>query len=106
MTWEGDNNILYLQTGRFLIKSLAAVVGGKSLEGASRYLHDIQSEMSRQCEVTDSGQWLDTDVQLRAFKNCAVRLIARAGEELRRAAGGSFNFEGDTWDGNTVVVIK
>lgn len=106
LTWEGDNNVLYLQTGRFLVKALLGALSGKPVAGTSRYLEDIHSQSSRQCSVTDAGQWLDTSIQLEAFQHRAMKLVARAGEELRKASGGKANFEGSAWDNNTLAIIK
>lgn len=38
MTWEGENNVMYLQTARYLIKSALAVQAGKPLTGSAAYL--------------------------------------------------------------------
>lgn len=106
LTWEGDNNVLYLQTGRFLVKALLGALSGKPVAGTAKYLENLSSQNSYQCSVTDAGQWLDTSIQLEAFQHRAMKLVARAGEDLRKASGGKLSFEGSAWDNNTLAVIK
>lgn len=43
MTWEGDNDVLYLQTGRWLVKAAEAAAGGKRPSGGAAYLGAFSS---------------------------------------------------------------
>ncbi len=42
VTWEGDNNVLCLQTARYLIKALAGVAQGQEVQGSAAYLNNMQ----------------------------------------------------------------
>ncbi|CAD7698591.1 unnamed protein product [Ostreobium quekettii] len=105
-TWEGDNNVMFLQTGRYLIKSLLGAMTGKTLSGYAKYLENAQFEMKERCNVSTEVQWLDPAAQLAAFRNRAARLCVDAAEQLKQESGGNPVFEGEPWDNSNVIVIK
>jgi acyl-CoA oxidase len=63
VTWEGDNNVLCLQTARFLLKSLMAVRAGKAPPGGSAaYLSNADAELRATCGVKGEGCWTSEEV--------------------------------------------
>lgn len=112
VTWEGDNNVLYLQTARFLLKGLLAVKTGKArqqpLTGSMAYLNNLQQELSSSCSARGVDCWADPGMALAALRQRAARLLVRGAEVLQAACGGPnapLSFEGAAWNSSTVAVI-
>lgn len=56
-TWEGDNTILALQSGRFLISAFQEAVKGTQQRGGTAYLNNIEQVLRAKCAGKDQ---LDT----------------------------------------------
>ncbi|KAG2435906.1 hypothetical protein HXX76_007101 [Chlamydomonas incerta] len=108
VTWEGDNNVLCLQTARFLIKALAGVQAGKRVDGSAAYLNDAAAELApgRRCAAAGEACWLRPEVAAAALRHAAARSCATAAETLAAASGGRLVFEGAPWNSNTVDSIR
>ncbi|KAL6761791.1 acyl-CoA dehydrogenase/oxidase C-terminal [Haematococcus lacustris] len=112
VTWEGDNNVLCLQTSRFLLKALVAVQQGKAgaAAGSAAYLANVQQELAAKSCVKGPGCWDSESVQRAALQHVACRLAVEAASTLQAAvysAGGSgLQFEGAAWNNCTVVMIR
>jgi len=105
-TWEGDNNVLCLQSARALIKALVSAGQGKSPQGSAAYLGNAKAEMRARCQVHNAKDWRDPEVQLAAFRHRATRLCIEAVQALQRACGGELQFEGPGWNSCTVDMIR
>ena len=111
-TWEGDNNVLCLQTARFLFKTLAAVKQGKSSDiskSSSSYLADITAELSprNKCSASDDADsWSNRKVISSTLRHLASRLTWSALEPIMSSNGGKLVLEGPVWDANTVASIQ
>lgn len=58
VTWEGDNNVLCLQTARYLHKQLAAAAGGRGggrSSGSAAYLNNLQQQLAARWVVGGEG---------------------------------------------------
>lgn len=106
VTWEGDNNVLCLQTGRYLIKALGQAAAGKRPKGSASYLGDVQQELAARSPASCQDCWLKPEVQLGALQHRAARMAVAVTEQLARANGGQLRFEGHVWNANTVEVIR
>ncbi len=49
VTWEGDNNVLCLQTARYLVKALAGAAAGQQVQGSAAYLNSLQQLLASRC---------------------------------------------------------
>lgn len=80
-TVEGDNNVMFLQVSRFLIKSWneAKLDGGAGLAGNVTYLKDPGHKT---CSIRGAADWLKRDVQLAAFGHWARRSVMVAAEKV------------------------
>ena len=97
-TWEGDNNVMYLQMARYLLKSLAQM----QFSGAIAYLgrnHVVQST------VRKPEDWGNSRNILLALEDAASFLARRTKERIENLAGGKLVFEGDAWNRSTVDLI-
>jgi acyl-CoA oxidase len=45
VTWEGDNNVLCLQTARYLLKALTGTAQGQPVKGSASYLSSIKQQL-------------------------------------------------------------
>ena len=45
VTWEGDNNVLCLQTARYLLKQMLAAQQGAAMTGSAAYLSNLKQEL-------------------------------------------------------------
>ena len=105
-TWEGDNDVLCLQTGRFLLKSLAGLPG-KRIEGSAHYLQSFAERTAQeQCMVKDGRDWLSHQACMHAFQFRTAFLCRMAEQTVRSEAGGKLVFDGEPWNNSTMAVIK
>lgn len=75
VTYEGDNNVLCLQTARYLLKAYRKMSsGGESLPSALSYLHgsDSQSQLGQGASLRDENAIVD------AYAHRAWRLVTDA----------------------------
>lgn len=111
VTWEGDNNVLCLQTARFMLKAMAASAkpGGSdpAANGSAAYLAAgaLRRELGARCEAKGEACWLQPETILAALRHRASRLAANAVDTLRAAGGGKLAFEGAPWNGSTLALI-
>jgi acyl-CoA oxidase len=131
VTWEGDNNVLCLQTARYLLKAMVGGGGGGNGGdggsggggGSASYLSPRQgalaAELASKCPARGEACWSDLSVVCAALRHRACRLGVAALEELRRnsnSGGGGGGappsssspvaFEGPGWNATTVDLIR
>jgi acyl-CoA oxidase len=83
-TYEGDNNVLCLQTARYLLKALRAAAAGKKPVGQTAYLGEPLRTSSTLASSTGSA--LRATAPLRAaFEHRAARLVRQAAERMASA---------------------
>ncbi|KAK9847424.1 hypothetical protein WJX84_002360 [Apatococcus fuscideae] len=105
VTWEGDNNVLCLQTARHLLKSCEAAGSGKQVPGSAAYLTDAQQEITRKCSVGSHLDWRHSETLVTALRHRAARLAVEGHELLIHRGNGTLHFEGPAWNGSTVHLI-
>nr|AWK67839.1 ACOX [Dunaliella tertiolecta] len=115
VTWEGDNNVLCLQTARYLLKALVGVQRGQQATGSASYLNHAAAELHAKSAVQGASGWNAHALQS-AMRHCATRLAASATAMLQSAsrsaagassrAAGGLVFEGPAWNNSTVAMIK
>lgn len=77
-TWEGDNTILSLQSGRSLIASYEEAVSGKKQPGGTAYLNSLPGVLSTLCSSNASATDLET---MDAAWGCvAANVVKKAAE--------------------------
>lgn len=134
VTWEGDNNVLCLQTARYLLKAMVGGGGNGSNNGSNggsaAYLSPqrgaLAAELASKCPARGEESWDDLSVVCAALRHRACRVGVKALEELRRNSGGgggggtsgggegpaasgsqaAVSFEGPAWNATTVDLIR
>lgn len=111
VTWEGDNNVMYLQTARYLLKALLAAHSGSTIVGSAAYLEGSAKrshDASKQCRVGTSRDWRTFPVQLEALRAVAVHLAFQALETVQQHSKSTDTptFEGAPWNNSTVDLIR
>jgi acyl-CoA oxidase len=81
-TWEGDNTILTLQAGRYLIGCYREAKGGKAQAGGVAYLNNLTALISSKCSATQPAQVLELDVIGKAFNVVSGNVVKKAGEDF------------------------
>lgn len=109
VTWEGDNNVMYLQTARYLLKVLADQGRGSSAASSdtgfsASYL--ISQSSSPRSPVQQPQEWNRSDYVLMALQFATKRLALVALETLKQMSGGAVVFEGSPWNESTVDLIR
>lgn len=103
VTWEGDNNVMYLQTARYIVKNLLGMVGEHERES---YLLKAGAILKSKCPVNSLDGWAHFNHSVTALQYVAVRLAKSAVETLQAASGGTIRLEGDAWNSSTVDLIR
>ncbi|KAI9097159.1 acyl-CoA dehydrogenase/oxidase C-terminal [Phlyctochytrium arcticum] len=81
-TWEGDNTILSLQGGRYLISCYREAKAGKSQAGGVSYLNDLGTLLSKKCQAKSIEEITTLAVVEEAFSFVAAHVVKKAGEDF------------------------
>ncbi|GJN92665.1 hypothetical protein Rhopal_005700-T1 [Rhodotorula paludigena] len=82
-TWEGDNTILTLQSGRSLVSSYGDALKGTKLPGGTSYLNGLPSILTTSCPSNSATLELDT---LQAGWDCvSANVVKQAYEKFDEA---------------------
>jgi acyl-CoA oxidase len=81
-TWEGDNTILTLQLGRYLISSYREAVKGKKLSPGVGYLNNLDKLIGKRCQATKLEDLLDNDVIIEGWQVVCANVVRNAGIEF------------------------
>ena len=103
VTWEGDNNVMYLQAARYLLKALAS---GGEIKGSAAYLSHAKEEASTRSSVASPEEWAAPEHALAALRHAAARLALIAAEALLKAGNGVLVFEGAPWNNANSDLIR
>ncbi|GAA5973030.1 hypothetical protein JCM8115_005984 [Rhodotorula mucilaginosa] len=82
-TWEGDNTILMLQSGRSLVSSYGDALKGIRLPGGSAYLNGLPGVLTTSCPSDDATLRLDTLEQ--AWDCVSANVVRQAFEKYQEA---------------------
>ena len=108
VTWEGDNNVMCLQTARFLVKGvLAGRTGGKPPASAAyvcEWEHANAGGRGAPPAATPGPDAASAVTLLRA--RAAALTVAATDALIAASGGGAPAFEGGPWNGATVDLIR
>jgi acyl-CoA oxidase len=86
-TYEGENTILYLQTARYLIKSIGQAMAGKPIPAglSVSYLGEKKMQwLKEKCSATKASDFENIEVILHAFRAKAGGLLAYVAMDLQK----------------------
>lgn len=105
VTWEGDNNVLCLQTARYLLKAYRNVErAGKNATGSAAYFSNLMSGPHAYKAKECVSDWTFHDLEAVLQQRCLL-LCREADAELCRL-GLPNGYSGPCWDGYTVTLIR
>ncbi|KAJ3308106.1 fatty-acyl coenzyme A oxidase [Boothiomyces sp. JEL0838] len=82
-TWEGDNTILTLQAGRYLIGCYRESLNGIKQHGGVAYLNSLSTLLTAKCPAKTSEEILDLDIIGTAYWVVAANVVKKAGEDFQ-----------------------
>lgn len=77
-TWEGDNTILTLQSGRYLINSYREAIKGKKLAPGVGYLNELGTLIGKRCAVPTLQAILHPDVISEGWRVVCANVVKNA----------------------------
>eukprot|EP00158_Paraphelidium_tribonemae_P007416 Partr_v1_DN28236_c0_g1_i4_m76000 putative acyl-coenzyme A oxidase len=81
-SWEGDNTILTLQSGRYLIGCYRDALAGKIQPAGVGYLNNLDVNLSKKCKASKPEQIVDLDSIGDAFDVVSVNLVKKVGDDF------------------------
>jgi acyl-CoA oxidase len=81
-TWEGDNTILTLQAGRYLIGCYRDAKAGKAQTGGVSYLNRLSSLLHTKCNASKSADISSLNIIGEAFNVVSGNIVKKAGEDF------------------------
>ncbi|ORZ01098.1 acyl-CoA dehydrogenase/oxidase C-terminal [Syncephalastrum racemosum] len=81
-TWEGDNTILTLQSGRYLISSFREAAKGKKLSPGVGYLNNLSSLIGKKCTVKSNEEILNPDVIIDGWQVVCANVVRNSAHEF------------------------
>ncbi|KAK8703214.1 hypothetical protein V6N13_021540 [Hibiscus sabdariffa] len=83
-TYEGDNVVLLLQVGRFLMKTVSQLGSGKKPVGTIAYMGRAEHLLQCRCEVQRAEDWLKPQVIVEAFEARAARMAVACSKNINK----------------------
>lgn len=80
-TWEGDNTILTLQAGRYLIGCYRESKQGVKQQGGVAYLNDIETLIKSKCAGKTIETVCNLEVISKAFNMVSANVVKKAGDD-------------------------
>lgn len=81
-TWEGDNTILALQAGRYLISSYREAMKGKKLSPGVGYLNNLNSLLGKKCTVQKLEDLLNPQVIIEGWQVVCANVVRNSALEF------------------------
>ena len=81
-SWEGDNTILTLQAGRYLIGCYRDLLAGKQQPAGVGYLNNIEKVSSAKCKAKDAAGIADLASIAAAFDCVSANLVRKLGQDF------------------------
>jgi acyl-CoA oxidase len=81
-TWEGDNTILTLQLGRYLVSSYREALKGKKLSPGVGYLNNLDSLLGKRCQITDLEKILDPAIIIEGWQVVCANVVINTALEF------------------------
>ncbi|KAF9574305.1 fatty-acyl coenzyme A oxidase [Mortierella alpina] len=81
-TWEGDNTILTLQSGRYLISCYREALAGKAQPEGVDYLNHLDTLLTQGCAVKTNEEILNFDIIQQAWGVVTANVVKKAGDDF------------------------
>ncbi|KAG0032133.1 fatty-acyl coenzyme A oxidase [Podila clonocystis] len=84
-TWEGDNTILTLQSGRYLVSCYREALAGKAQPEGVSYLNNLDSLLNLGCSVKSNEGILNFDIIQEAWNVVTANVVKKAGDDFENS---------------------
>ncbi|KAF9991889.1 fatty-acyl coenzyme A oxidase [Entomortierella chlamydospora] len=81
-TWEGDNTILTLQSGRYLVSCYREALAGKKQPEGVNYLNHLDTLLTLGCSVKSNEDILNFDIIQEAWGVVTANVVKKAGDDF------------------------
>ncbi|KAF8923758.1 acyl-CoA dehydrogenase/oxidase C-terminal [Dissophora ornata] len=81
-TWEGDNTILTLQSGRYLVSCYREALAGKVQPEGVDYLNHLDTLLIQGCAVKTNEEILSFDIIQQAWGVVTANVVKKAGDDF------------------------
>ncbi|KAI9271615.1 acyl-CoA dehydrogenase/oxidase C-terminal [Phascolomyces articulosus] len=81
-TWEGDNTILALQSGRYLISSYREAIAGKKLSPGVGYLNNLNTLIGKRCGAAKVEDVVTPEIIIEGWQVVCANVVKNAALEF------------------------
>ncbi|KAF9193518.1 fatty-acyl coenzyme A oxidase [Haplosporangium sp. Z 767] len=92
-TWEGDNTILTLQSGRYLVSCYREALAGKAQPEGVSYLNHLDTLLNQGCAVKTNEEILNFDIIEQAWGVVTANVVKKAGDDFEASLKQGMNPE-------------
>ncbi|KAG0228921.1 fatty-acyl coenzyme A oxidase [Actinomortierella wolfii] len=92
-TWEGDNTILTLQSGRYLVSCYREAKAGKTQPDGVSYLNNLDKLLNLGCSVKNNEDILSFDIIQEAWNVVTANVVKKAGDDFEACLKAGLNPE-------------
>ncbi|KAG0266816.1 fatty-acyl coenzyme A oxidase [Mortierella polycephala] len=92
-TWEGDNTILTLQSGRYLVSCYREALAGKTQPEGVNYLNHLDTLLNQGCAVKTNEEILNFDIIEQAWGVVTANVVKKAGDDFEASMKQGMNPE-------------
>jgi acyl-CoA oxidase len=82
---KGDNTILTLQLGRYLVNCYRDARSGKKLSSGVGYLNQLPAILNKKCTAKNENELMDLNVIGEAFDVVTANMVKKLGEDFEQA---------------------
>ncbi|KAI8084666.1 acyl-CoA dehydrogenase/oxidase C-terminal [Halteromyces radiatus] len=90
-TWEGDNTILTLQAGRYLISSYGEAQKGKIVAPGVGYINNLKTLIGKHCPAKTAQDILDPQLLIEAWQVVCANVVKNAALEFEACIARGLN---------------
>lgn len=105
-TYEGDNSVMTMQSGRYVMKTMGLIAKGVKAKGIFKYLNEIENLCRLKIKPQHFGQILDMDVLRESLRIKAAYEVKRVFGIFTSKANGDMKVMTDSFSIDVIGMAK